>query len=88
MNGNRKYYQIAIVTFEVEDFDGDDLVEGNAESAVNGSANALSNLFIKKVMFGSDRVLLLFGLFLLVLHGDLVFVWIGLRGKKKKKKKR
>jgi len=39
-------YQIAIVTFEVEDFDGDDLVEGDAESAVDRSAYTLSNLLV------------------------------------------
>ena len=64
--------QIAIVTFEVEDLDGDDLIEGDAESAVDGGTDAVTNLLVEIVMLGANGVLLLLRLFflllLLVLH--------------------
>lgn len=68
----RNVVQIAVVTFEVEDFDGDDLVEGEAESAVDRGTDPLANLLVEKVMLLPDGVLLLFHLLLLL--------WIELEG--------
>lgn len=50
-------YQIAIVAFEIEDFDGDDSIHGLTERTMYGSAYALPNLLIQRVVLWSNRIL-------------------------------
>lgn len=52
-------YDIAIIALEVENFDSDDLIEGDAEGAEHGGADALPHLLVERVELGTDRVLLL-----------------------------
>lgn len=56
---NFQEYQIAIVAFEIEDFDGDDRIQGYTERTMYGSAYALPNLLIQRVVLWSNRILLL-----------------------------
>lgn len=57
MGGCKKEeYQIAVITFKIEDFDGNDLIERDAKGAVNRSTNTLPHLLVQSIMLRTNRV--------------------------------
>lgn len=50
-------HQITVTSLEIEDLDRDDLVERDAESAVDGGADALADLLQKLIFLRFDRIL-------------------------------
>lgn len=52
-------YQIGIIAFEIEDFDGNNFIERNTQGTMNRSTDSLAYLLEKRVMLRSNRILLL-----------------------------